>query len=130
MATESPFFRDGANTTAAADLSTKQFFAVKLTTTSRTTNIVAAATDLVYGILQNKPKSAQACDVCLFGITKAVAGGSVTAGHLMGVDTSGRIVEFATGAGNTAVGYTLETGVVSQVITMFFFPEVKISSAT
>ncbi len=93
------------------------------------TGLVTAATDLVYGILQNKPKSGQACDVALFGVTKAVAGGSVTAGHLMGVASGGQIVELVTSSGNTAVGYALETGTSAQVITMelFIVPTVTVA---
>jgi hypothetical protein len=128
MATESPLIHDGSQTAASADLSAKQYYAVKITA-ARVTGLVSAATDLVYGILQNKPKSGQVCDVAIFGITKAVAGGSVTAGHLMGVNSSGQIVEFVTSSGNTAVGYAIESGSSAQVITMQYFTEVKISTA-
>ncbi len=128
MATQDPQLHDGGNVTASADLSAKQYFAVKITG-SRVVGLPTAATDFVYGILQNKPKSGAACDVALFGITKAVAGGSVTAGHLMGVASGGAVVEFVTSSGNTAIGYALEAGVSAQVITMHFFPEVKISTA-
>jgi hypothetical protein len=121
MATQDPQIHDGGNLTASADLSSNQFFAVKITA-GRQVGLVSAATDKAYGILQNKPKSAQAADVALFGITKAYAGGSVTAGHLLGVDTSGRVVEFVTSSGNMAVGYAIEAGQVSQNVTMFLFP--------
>jgi hypothetical protein len=128
MATESPFIHDGSQTTASADLSAKQFFAVKITA-ARVTGLVAAATDFVYGILQNKPKSGQVCDVAIFGITKAIAGGSVTAGHLMGVSSGGQIVEFVTSSGNTAVGYAIESGASAQIVTLYLFPETKITVA-
>lgn len=121
MATESPFLRDGSQTTASADLSAKQFYAVKITG-ARVVGLPTATTDLVYGILQNKPKSGDAADVAIFGICKALAGASLTAGSLVGVLSGGLIGTFTTSAGNMALGYAIEAAVSAQVFTMYMFP--------
>lgn len=98
MATESPLIHDGSQTTAAADLSTGltgqggtgQFLAVKITG-SRQVNVCTTG-DYIYGVLQNKPASGQAADVGILGVTKAMSGGTVTAGDYLSVDSSSRFV--------------------------------------
>lgn len=123
MATQDPQMHDGANTTASADLSGKQFYAVKITG-SRVVGLTAAAADLTYGILQNKPSSGQACDVAIFGITKAVAGASITAGAKLMANSSGQIITFTTSAGAPCLGYAIETaGATLTVFTMHFFTQ-------
>lgn len=118
MATDTPFLHDGSMTTASADLSAKQFYAVKITA-ARVVGLVAAVTDITYGILQNKPKSAQVCDVALFGIVKAVAGGSITAGDKLEVNSSGQVITYTTSGTACIIGQALETAVSAQVFTMY-----------
>lgn len=120
MATESPLIHDGGNMTASADLSAKQFFAVKITG-SRVVGLPTAVTDFTYGILQNKPKSAQVCDVALFGITKASAGGTISAGSLLEVASGGQIIAYTTSGTAVIVGYSIESAVASQIFTMYLF---------
>jgi hypothetical protein len=116
MATEGPFLNDGSQVTAAADLSAKQFYAVKLTG-SRQVNLVAASTDTIYGILQNKPKSGDAAEVVFAGICKAQASNaSITAGDLLMVNSSGQVLTRT--SGNTIVGQCIETGAANQIVTM------------
>lgn len=115
MATESPLIHDGSQTTAAADLSTKQFYAVKITA-ARAVNLASSGGEGIYGILQNKPASGDAADVGIIGVTKAIAGGTIAAGDLLMTDTSGKLIT-ATST-NHAVGQALEAGVLNQIITM------------
>lgn len=122
MALEGVMLRDGSGTTAAADLSAKQYLGVKLSA-ARAVNVVAASTDVPYGVLQNKPTSGQAADVCLFGLTKAVAGGTIAAGAKLMFNASAQVITWASGAGNTVVGQALEAGVVNQVISILYSPE-------
>lgn len=117
MATEGPFLNDGAQMTASADLSAKQFFAVKFSG-SRTVNVPSASTDLVYGILQNKPKSGEVADVVFEGICKMqAANAGITTGTKIMSDTAGKMVTFVGSAGNTCVGIALETVSANQVFT-------------
>lgn len=120
MATESPLINDGNNTTAAADLSTKQFYAVKLTA-ARAVNLASANTDSIYGILQNKPKSGEAADVGIFGISKAVAGAAISAGAALMSDTAGKLITQT--STNPKVAIALEAaGAADQIITVKIIP--------
>lgn len=116
MATESPNLHDGTQTTAAADLSTKQFYLVKLSA-ARAVNIVAGITDIPYGVLQNKPKSGEAADVVFLGVSKLIAGATIAAGVSLQPNASGQAITRVTGAGTTLIGYSLEAAVVNQVFT-------------
>src|SRR5437660_8112683 len=81
---------------AAADLSAKQFFGVKLDTTEGQCALGAAVTDICYGILLNKPKSGETAAVRVMGRCKAVVDGSGTAiaiGDRLGLNGSGQLVK-------------------------------------
>lgn len=118
MATDTPQIRDGSNVVAGADLSTKQFYAVKLSAAN--TVILAGAGDLIYGILQNKPTSGQAADVSIFGVTKAILGGTVTGGNKLKVDSAGKLV--ANSTGDTTVAMAIIDGVSGDIATVKVLP--------
>lgn len=100
LATESPLIHDGSQTTASADMSNTggldgpsgsgQFLAVVVSGPRAVA--VATAGVAVYGILQNKPKSGEAADVGIVGVTKAVAGAAVTSPQLLQTDANGRLI--------------------------------------
>ena len=123
MATESPLIHDGSQTTAATDLSTSgalagsassgQFLAVKLTA-ARSVNIANAGGEQIYGILQNRPQSGQAADVGILGVTKAMAGATVTGGNFLMTDTSGRLIP-VTGT-NHRVAVAIESAATTGII--------------
>ncbi|HZT90291.1 MAG TPA: capsid cement protein [Stellaceae bacterium] len=120
MATEGPFLADGAQTTAAADLSSNQFYAVKLTG-ARQVNLASAGGEDIYGVLQNKPTSGQVADVALYGICKAVAGAAFSAGAQLMTDTSGRLI--AATSTNHRVASALEAATqAGQIVTVFLRP--------
>lgn len=143
MATEAPLLHDGSQTVAAANYGngaglagsntagttggstgSGQYLAVTLSA-ARTVATTTGQSNVLYGILQNKPGSGQAADVGIFGITKAVAGGTIAAGAQLGLNntnsaaTNGTLVTFASG---TIVGYALEAAVSGQVFTVFVQP--------
>jgi hypothetical protein len=120
MATESPLIHDGAQTTASGDMSAKQFYAVVLTA-ARVVGLPTSISALMYGVLQNKPKSGQVCDVALFGITKASAGGTITAGSLVEAQSGGQLFAYTAGASAPTLGYALEAASASQIFTMFLY---------
>ena len=108
---------------AAADLTTKQFYLVKLTAAD-TIGLTAAVTDITMGVLQNKPNTAQAAQVRIFGISKAVSDGSGTAiavGDKLATSTAGKVVKTTT-VGRPVVGTALNAsttdgGIVSVLLT-------------
>jgi hypothetical protein len=90
MAYEVPLHRPPVGL-AAADLSTHQFKFAKVTG-ANAVNIATAGTDVVIGVIQNKPTSGQAVEVETQGTTKVVAGAAISAGAAVMPDASGRAV--------------------------------------
>ena len=102
---------------AAADLSTKQYFFVKLTA-SRKVNIAAGATTPVF-VLQNKPDAADdVAEVAQPGsTTKVKLGGTVTYGDHLTSDSAGKAIVTVTNT-NFVGGIALESGVTDDLIEM------------
>ena len=79
------------------DLSTKQYYAVKMNATEE---IVLASTagETMLGVLQDAPAAAgRTCEVALEGISKAVGGASIDAGAAVEVGAGGKFVTLTTG---------------------------------
>lgn len=85
---------------AGADLSTKQFFFVKLNSSGDVV-LCAAATDKPYGILQDKPTSGLGCVVARCGISKVSAAAGNTQGNVGGTDANGQFAAYAFGTDTT-----------------------------
>lgn len=67
---------------AGADLSTKQYHFVKLS--SGTAVLCTAATDLPIGVLQNKPVAGREAEWIALGPSPVIADGALTEGALIG----------------------------------------------
>jgi hypothetical protein len=121
MAQEQLGFRDGS-CTAAVDLSTKQFYAVKITA-ANVVNLTTVAGEPCFGILQNTPTAGQPCDVqCGTGKTKAKAGAGVAAGARVMAGADGRIITAAT-TGSTCIGWAMEAALAANnLFTILFTP--------
>lgn len=80
-----------------------QYRFVKLTG-SHTVGLCTAATDVVVGILQNKPqKPGAAATVGIYGVSNVIAGAAVTAGTFVAPDSVGRAVTDATNGKHLAL---------------------------
>lgn len=76
---------------ADADLSAKQFFCVKMSTTDNKVSLCTTQGETIFGVLQNKPNAdGVAAEVMSLGITKVEAGETLTAGDLWGTDANGK----------------------------------------
>jgi hypothetical protein len=88
---------------ASGDLSTKQFYAVKIDTSG---NIALTSTgECAVGILYSKPSAAAAIAMVkvLNGTKcKAIAGGTVTAGDFLKSDSAGKLVTAVKGKTDTS----------------------------
>ena len=104
---------------ADANLSTKQFTAVKLSTTSGKVSAFASATDIPVGILDNKPDADnRAASVVPAGnLTKARYGGTVTAGDLLMAASDGELVKHTSGTDVTqwVIAQCIRSGVDQDV---------------
>jgi len=118
MATSGAQLLDGGNRVAAADLSAKQYYAVKQTTTSRQVNLASTGGEAIAGILQNNPISGGAATIVQRGITQAQIGtGGVTAGdQLMTEASTGKLVTKT--STNVVVGVAIETCAAGAVGTV------------
>ena len=107
---------------AGSDLSTKQYYAVKITTLKLA---VANGAGGMLGVLQNDPSASGAPGtVAISGITKWLAGGAVTAGSYIAVDTNGKCVNAV--SGDIAEGIAMITGVDGDVVSVLLKPIGKI----
>lgn len=77
--------------------------------------LVAAATDTVIGVLQNKPQgTGHAATIGISGVSKVEAGGAIAAGANVVTDTSGRAVAAGTaGAGTAVLGTAVHSSAVA-----------------
>lgn len=90
MAVELPVLMDTFE--AAGDLSTKQYYYMKLTSTFRRITTCTGATDKPIGILQNKPDGVgKAALVMMVGITKGSADAALSIGDLVGTSADGQV---------------------------------------
>jgi hypothetical protein len=110
---------------AGADLRTKQYYTVELTSTEKNVNVTSAATDIGLGVLQNKPNTGEAASLVMVGVTPAVVDGSGTAigiGDWLGPNNAGKLVKKAT-ADYSVCARALQASTGSaDVIEVLFFP--------
>ena len=110
------------NRLAGADLSAKQFFIIKISTTNDKQVVLAAAgTDPIIGVLENKPASGKAAAIQIGGTAKVIAGGTVTAGDLITSDSAGKGITTVTDK-NTILGRALESAVVNDIFEVLLSP--------
>jgi hypothetical protein len=107
---------------AAADLSTKQYFFVKLTSTFNRVNVCTGATDKPIGVLRNKPDAAgKAAEVMIVGITKGSADAALSIGDLVGTSADSQVDAKTPGTDTTeyVTGQVLEAATAAaDLITM------------
>jgi len=122
MAYEASQVRFG-NLTAGADLSSKQYHFVKLASAT-TVDVCAAITDVPIGILQNNPTSGNTATICIFGISKVVADGTLAAGNVIGTSADGQADAITPGTDTTvyAMGQAITAGSAAETTTMFVNP--------
>lgn len=111
---------------AGEDLTTKQYHAVKVNANGNV--VLARAGENAIGILQNKPEQGKVAEVMSLGISKAVYGGTVTAGQNLAVDSEGRLVN---ASGNSAViGVALESGEANEIHSVLLVTRVSAGANT
>lgn len=109
--------------TASADLSSKQYHFVKISG-NNTVTVCAAITDVPVGVLQNAPSSGGAAEVCIFGVTKVVADGTLAAGNRIGTSADGQADAITAGTDTTVttVGQALKAASAGETVEIFFNP--------
>jgi hypothetical protein len=106
---------DSITLAAAADLSGKQYYAVKVDSTGKAA--LGAAGDFVIGYLVNKPTAGQAATIVYSGVSKALLGGTVAAGATVACDANGKTVDATEAKTNTSdAGAAADPLIASNVI--------------
>jgi len=105
-----------------ADLSSYQYYFMEQSSTNYQVGVANATTDVVVGVLQNKPNaSGKEAAVRILGHTKIVAGeDSVSAGNVLGTTARGSAQAIAAGTDTTTyiLGICTKGGDSSEVIEM------------
>ena len=95
----------GLKVASSADLSTSQYYFVKLVSSGEVD--VAASADIPIGVIQNDASGGVAAEVLPIGVTKVVSGSTIAAGSLVGVSSLGKAEVFSETAGEYQVGIAL-----------------------
>lgn len=106
---------------AGVDLSTKQFYLVKVDTSTGYVVLGSSAGEKCIGVLQNAPKSGQAALVRVLGVTKVAVGAAFSApGSYVKTTTAGKAD--VAGSGAFPVGQLLTTAASGDYATMHVNP--------
>jgi len=120
MAYEQPVWVDGFQS-AAADLTLKQGYGVKLTA-AKTVGLATANGEAIFGVLTNAPNTGETAAVGRVGNFKAVAGALIAAGAKVMVANGGKFITAAT-SGSHVVGFAPEgAGADGEVFTLSLLP--------
>lgn len=77
---------------AGESLASSQYHVVKMGATAGEVKLVNSTSNVAIGVLQNNPADGEVAEVVVLGVTKAKAGGTITAGALLGWNTTARLV--------------------------------------
>ena len=102
--------RSAITLVASADLSTKQYNAVKIDSNGQAA--LAGAGEAVAGILVNNPVAGQSASIQIGGVCKGKAGGTIAAGAAVTPNASGVFITATTG--NFIAGYAKEAAVTGD----------------
>jgi hypothetical protein len=92
---------------AAADLSLFQYCGVRISAQYRMNVASDPGASSYVGVLQTKPRQTEFGTVAYLGKSKMVAGGAITAGALITINSSGRAAPVA--SGGMTIGQALDT---------------------
>ncbi len=109
---------------AAADLSAKQFYFVKVDSNGKA-DLPTASADRVIGVLQNKPKSGEVAEIRVLGGTKLAASGTISAGGEVMPHTDGTARAAAT-SGNTVRAIALEAAASGDIFSAMLVGPYKV----
>lgn len=113
-------FRAGADLSA----STNRYTAVKIAADGDIETAGANSMDFI-GFLQNLPASGGACEIAVGGGgSKAISGGSITAGDRLTTDANGALVTITTGQTKMAAAIALEGAASGDIFAVFVLPGV------
>lgn len=117
--------------TAAASLNNHQYGVVRISAANKV-NIasevnVAGPTKTAFGVLQNKPYVDEPAAVRVFGLSKVIAGGTITNGAYVSYNSSGHVIDAV--SGDVTIGRALEAATTAlEYATVLLMPPVRAGS--
>lgn len=113
--------------TAENTFAAKQYYAAELSAEGQV-DVPDATSDLVIGVIQNNPAAGQAASVRVYGATKWVSDGTVTAvGNYVGTGSTGKAVKKST-LNDKIAGIALTASAVDgAIIEVLLTPGVTLS---
>lgn len=115
---------------ADADLSAKRWYIMKFASAANEIGIASAATDLLVGTLNNKPKAGEGANITLRsgGVTgKVIAGATVSKGDQITTDSAGKAIATTTAA-DQVLGIAVEDAVSGDLFE--YMPSTNIYAVT
>jgi hypothetical protein len=105
------------------NMGTSEYLFVKIAAED-TVDVCSGTTDVILGVLQDEGTTGQGVGVRLYGHTKIILGETVSAGAILGTDTSGRGVAVVAGTDTTTyrAGICTKGGDTSEVGEMVLIP--------
>ena len=103
---------------AGANLSGKQYFAVKIsasgagTAANVPTVVLCGADEKPFGILLSEPESGQAALIQVSGEQTAISGGTISAGDRLTVDAAGKVIS---ATNTTTIGISIGNALADAV---------------
>lgn len=127
MATEGVFGDFGTipGLVAGADLSSKQYYAVKLASTAGEVIQANAVTDMVIGLVQNDPADGEPAIVACSGVARAISGDTITVGERLTVLSTGTLQGSSGGTASSQriVGIALEAASSADFFSVLVIPQ-------
>ena len=114
--------------TAAASLNHHQYgvvrFAAATTVNIASEVLVSGALKTAIGVLQNKPYVNEPAQVCVMGLSKVFAGGTITAGAPISYDSSGHVIDAV--SGDVVIGRAMQAATTAgEKVTALILPPVR-----
>lgn len=106
---------------AGSDLSTKQYYPMVLNSSKQLALATGEGGDVV-GILQDKPDAAgRAGCLAIGGVSKAIAGGTITAGSRVTIDVNSKFVAAASGD-DWSFGVAMGAATINTIFSVLIQP--------
>lgn len=122
-------FRESIVATADVDLTSNQYHIMRYSG-DHTIDISSGDASAHIGVLQDKPDSGQNGSVLVMGVSKVVAGASITAGKLITSNGSGRAIAATDGSQDVIIGRALEAASNDgEVFEALIFPAYRLVGA-
>jgi hypothetical protein len=110
---------------AGADLSSSQYYVVKLASTAGEVVAASAVSDMQIGLLQNDPADGEVAEVAIGGIARGKSGGTITVGQRVSCLSTGTLqgTSGGTASSQRIVGIAMEAASSGDLFSVMVAPQ-------